>query len=282
MKITVIVEKKEDLKLSDDYDAIIIALKNYSVHSGLSLTLPEIEDLVKEYKDKEVFVSINKNFFNEDIENLKTILIKLSKINIKAVLFYDQAVIQLVKENKIDIDLVWNQSHMVTNYKTINYYLDKGVNYAYLAPEITIADVKEISSKTKAKLFVNLYGRAVMSFSKRKLLSNYFKMAEIKSTQKSLEIKDKNDKYELIETDDGTVFMSNYIVNSSAVLDLNIDYAVVRKEALSDDVFVQLLSLAQDYLKGDKTALDKVELLIGNNTAFNFKKTIYKVGKNAK
>lgn len=282
MKIAVIVDKKEELELTDNYDAIIVGLEKFSVHSGLSLNVSEIKDLVKEYKDKEVFVSINKNLFNDEIKKLKEILIELSKTKIKAVLFYDQAVLQLKKENNIDIDLVWNQTHMVTNYKTINYYFEKGSKYVYLASEITIEDIKKIVETTKAKIFVNLFGRAIMSFSRRHLLSNFYKMSKLDNEKRSLDIEDKNDKYELVETDDGTVFMSKYLVNSSAVLDLNIDYAVVRKDSMSDDLFVALLLHTKEYLNKDESALEKINLLIGENTGFNFKKSIYKVGKNAK
>ena len=35
----------------------------------------------------------------------------------------------IVKENNIKIDLVWHQTHMVTNYNTCNFYYDNGVNY---------------------------------------------------------------------------------------------------------------------------------------------------------
>ena len=72
------------------------------------------------------------------------ILVQLDKMNITGVFFYDLAVLELKRELNLNIDLVWNQTHMVNNYKTCNYYYSKGVKYALLGKEITLDEILEI------------------------------------------------------------------------------------------------------------------------------------------
>ncbi len=282
MKITIIPDTKEDINLSKNYDAIIVGLEHFSVHSGLSLTLLEIKTLLTELQNKEVFISINKNIFNKELESLEEILKELAKTSIAGVLFYDQAIMQIIKKNSLELPLVWNQTHMVTNYQTVNYYYERGVEFSYLAPEITLEEMFEIKEKTKAKLFANLFGRAVISYSRRHLVDNFFKSLD-KKGNKRIEVEDKDGKYILEDSYDGTVFMSDKIINGSCILDTDFDYAVIRKDGLSDGLFIKLIEYSKKYLETkDKSILETIEKLIGNDSGFYFKKTIFKVGKNAR
>lgn len=282
MKITIIPDTKEDINLSKNYDAIIVGLEHFSVHSGLSLTLLEIKTLLTELQNKDVFISINKNIFNKELESLEEILKELAKTSIAGVLFYDQAIMQIIKKNSLELPLVWNQTHMVTNYQTVNYYYERGVEFSYLAPEITLEEMFEIKEKTKAKLFANLFGRAVISYSRRHLVDNFFKSLD-KKGNKRIEVEDKDGKYILEDSYDGTVFMSDKIINGSCILDTDFDYAVIRKDGLSDGLFIKLIEYSKKYLETkDKSILETIEKLIGNDSGFYFKKTIFKVGKNAR
>lgn len=283
MKITIIPDKWEDLTINNNYEAIIVGLNKFSVHSGLSLSLEELISLVEDYPDKEIFVSMNKNMFNKDIKVLKEALKSLSNLSIKGVMFYDQAVLYFVNKDNLELDLVWNQTHMVTNYQTVNYYHEKGVDFAWLAPEITLDESLEIKEKSQMKLFVNLYGRAIMSHSRRHLVDNFYENINKENNDGDLFISDKDGAYVVRDNEDGTSFMSRELINNMAVLDHDFDYAIVRKDGIDDETFSKLLDLSKEYSKSkNKDNLEKIVSLIGNNTGFNYKKTIFKVGKNAR
>lgn len=142
MKLLIEVSDKSNLFL-DKTDGIILPIDKYSVESICTFSLDEIKDIVNKTK-KEVFIKINKNIMNDDINDLKKILIELDNLNIKGIFFYDLALLQLKKELNLKMDLVWNQTHMVNNYKTCNYYYSKGVKYALLGKEITLDEIIEI------------------------------------------------------------------------------------------------------------------------------------------
>ena len=96
MKI-LIEQSTKNTDLSKYIDGLILSLKNYSSQSYLTYTFEEIEQIIKDNPDKEIFINLNKNFFNDEIESLKEILLKIDKLNVKGIFFYDLAILQLKK-----------------------------------------------------------------------------------------------------------------------------------------------------------------------------------------
>ena len=47
------------------------------------------------YPNKKVFLSLDKNMFNEDLKLLEEILSKIDNYNIKGILFYDLSVLSI-------------------------------------------------------------------------------------------------------------------------------------------------------------------------------------------
>ena len=87
-KIVIKPTNKKQIKL---HDSIIVGVKNLSV-GVLELTVEEINKL----KNKEIFVSINKNIHNQDLPYLKEVLLNLK--NIKGVIYYDVSIVNLKQE----------------------------------------------------------------------------------------------------------------------------------------------------------------------------------------
>ena len=101
--------------------------------------------------DKDIFISLNKNLHNSDLKKVKEILINLNNYNIKGVLYYDVAILSIYNSLNLNYDLVWSQEHLTTNYSTINYWNNLGVNYTYLSSDITEEEIIDISKNTKSK-----------------------------------------------------------------------------------------------------------------------------------
>ena len=118
-------------------DAFIFGLKDYSSGYNNELTIEEIRDLREKYSG-ELFIAINKNIFNSELADLEIKLQELDELNISGILFYDMAVLSIRNRLGLNVSLVWNQTHMVTNYNTCNYYYDKGCEFGVLSSEITL------------------------------------------------------------------------------------------------------------------------------------------------
>ena len=283
MKLLVECYSKNDL-YTDIVDGIILPLEGFSVESKCFFTLEEIKSISSNVKC-EVFVKVNKNFMNEDIEGLKRVLLELDKCNISGIFFYDLAVLELKNELSLRVPLVWNQTHMVNNYKTCDYYYSKGVKYALLGKEITLEEIVEITTLSKISTMVEVVSKPSVAFSKRLLVTNYFKDLG-KEGDSSLTIHERgtDQDYELFENNDGTSFFLDIITNGTGVIsDLYkacVPYIIMREYRI--DCFKELLVDTMEYIKGkcvDKSYIDKYKKL-GNSTNFFFRKTIYKVKKN--
>ena len=276
----ILVEPKSKIIENIKCDGLILALNNYAVESVVYFDLDEIKEIKK--SNLEIFVKVNRNFFNEDIDGLKEVLKELDNIGINGVFFYDLAVLQIKKELDLKLPLIWNQTHMVNNYRTCDYYYSKGVEYALLGKEITLDEIKEIIEKSKISCMVEVISIPSVAFSKRKLVTNYYKDLG-KDGDKNLLVKEKvtGDFYKVIEDDYGTCFYLNKITNGTSVIkdlyDVNCPYIILREYGI--DNFNELVDDTYSYVSGgciDTDYLSKYEKL-GDSTNFFFKKTIYKV-----
>ena len=282
MKILVEPMNKENLKFN--CDGLILAIKDYAVESNTYFTLEEIKNISDSFSG-EIFVKLNKNLMNDDIPFVKDILVQLDKMNITGVFFYDLAVLELKRELNLNIDLVWNQTHMVNNYKTCNYYYSKGVKYALLGKEITLDEILEIIDLSDITSMVEVVSKPSVAFSKRKLVSNYYKDMGIDGS-KEIIVNEKvsNLNFDIKEDSNGTVFFLDLITNGTSIIrdlyDNGCSYIIMREYGI--DNFRELVNDTMEYIKDSCSDLSYVLKYkkLGDSTNFFFKKTIYRVKKN--
>lgn len=282
MKLLVEPMNKENLKFN--CDGLILAIKDYAVESNTYFTLDEIKNISDSFSG-EIFVKLNKNLMNDDIPFVKDILVQLDKMNITGVFFYDLAVLELKRELNLNIDLVWNQTHMVNNYKTCNYYYSKGVKYALLGKEITLDEILEIIDLSDITSMVEVVSKPSVAFSKRKLVSNYYKDMGIDGS-KEIIVNEKvsNLNFDIKEDSNGTVFFLDLITNGTNIIrdlyDNGCSYIIMREYGI--DNFRELVNDTMEYIKDSCSDLSYVLKYkkLGDSTNFFFKKTIYRVKKN--
>jgi putative protease len=271
-------------------NTFIIGLEDYCINYP-SVSLEDIKKLSSKYS---LFISVNKNIFNSELADLKEKLIELSELTIEGVLFYDLGILNLVKENNIKLNLVWHQTHMVTNYNTCNYYYDKKVNYGFLANEITLEEILEIKKKTKMKLMVEVFGYPIMSHSRRMLLTNYFKAVKEEKENRLYHLKENENEYLLKENNHGASILYGKLINGTKPLfDLiknKMDYLVLDMQEVDFnlglkvlDTYLYIYNHFSDIKEVEKESLiSNMNNLIGDSTNFFYKKTIYKVKKGDK
>ena len=280
MKLLIEVSDKNNLYL-DKVDGIILSLDKYSVESICSFTMDEIKDIVSN-TSKEVFIKINKNLENSDIDDIKNILIELDKLNVCGVFFYDLAILELKRELDLKLDLVWNQTHMVNNYKTCNYYYSRGCKYALLGKEITLEEIIEIIKKSDITSMVEVVSRPNVAFSKRSLVTNYYKdMGKESKNELIIHEKVSDDNYRVIESELGTTFYLDKVTNGTGIIkelyDNDCKYIIFREYGI--DSFEELVTDTMNYISNgcvDSNYIDKYKKL-GDSTNFFYKKTIYRV-----
>lgn len=263
------------LKYSDAY---IIGIDKLSINMPFYFSLDEvymINNILKENK-KELFICLNKNMFNSDINLLEETLKSIDKLNIKGILYYDISLVELKENLNLKTDLVWSQEHFTTNYYTINYWYDLGVKYTYMSNEITLDELAEIRKNTDSKLMLQVFGYIPLFTSKRRLVNNYKEYFKLNNNSDIYYMEKEGYKYPLKENKDGTVVYSASPINSIKdfdKIDKIVDYSVLNCFLIDDLEFIEIV---KHYFNREK--FDSIY----NDTYFLHKESIYKVIRNAK
>lgn len=276
----------ETLDLTDGY---ILSIRDLSVNSPFYIDIDSLEQIVIKLKQrqKQIFVSLNKNMFNSDLENLKEVLLKINKLHINGVFYYDLSVLSLVKKLSLDINLVWSQEHMTTNYLTCNYYNEKGVKYVYLSSEITLKEIIEITEKTDILTIIPIFGYLPMFNSKRHIVKNYLETFNINDNSKINYIEKENKKYPIIDEKNGTTVYSSNIMcglDEYLILKDHIDYVTLNSFNIDNNKFQEVIKCFKEINENNKQRLsEKINKMFNNiDKGFLYKETIYRVKKDEK
>ena len=168
----------ERLKLAFHYgaDACYIGGKDYSLRANAkNFSLDDIKEAVSYAHNlgKKVYVTVNIIFHNEDLDGLIKYLKELSNIKVDAVIVSDIAVVNIINEYNIPLEI-----HLSTQASTLNSYAasfwkNLNIKRIVLAREASKEDIKAIKEKTGLDLEVFIHGAMCTSFSGRCVLSNY-------------------------------------------------------------------------------------------------------------
>ena len=138
----------EKLKIALLYgaDAVYFGGKNYSLRANAkNLGLIEIKDACDYAHNlgKKVYVTVNIVFHNEDVIGLVDYLRELEKCGVDAIIVSDPLVINIVKENNINIPIHISTQYSTVNYETAKFFKDLGVERIVLGRETSKEDIKE-------------------------------------------------------------------------------------------------------------------------------------------
>lgn len=256
-----------------DIDGFIIGVDGFSIFQSLKLNIDQISNIKT---SKELYVFINKPIHNDELNEIKDILISLSKLNITGVLFEDIAIYKINKDLNLNLNLVWASNHLPTNSYTCNYWKDKGCSGVLLSTELMVSDFINIKRNTNMNIFVYLYGHIPIFESSRELVTNYLTHINKKvNSKKYFMHENKSDKFYTIYEEYGNTFILEDVLNGiSVVNDLkqnNIDYIVLNSLMHSCEEFDKILD---EYIEAKKgKTFDGKDVFTG----FLFKESIFKV-----
>ena len=279
MNLILIPNSIDDIKnLQNKVDGFILPIKDLSVNYNYYIELSELDSIFSTVKDKDIFISLNKNMHNKDLDILKDTLLKLEKYDIKGIIYYDVALVNMKKELNLKNDLVWAAEHLVNNYGTINYWYQEGVNYAYLSSEITKNEILEIKKNSKAKLMMNIFGYVPIFTSKRNLVNNYLETFNKEKISNIYYMYKEGITYPLMDTKNGTTAYSGFVLNGiKEYFDLNMDYYVINSFLIDD-----IEAILDIFREANENNLEKCyqklnNIIVNMDDGFLHKETIYKV-----
>lgn len=267
-------------RLKNKVDGYILGIENLSVNMPYYFKLDEVLDVIKKNSNKEIFVILNKNMHDSDLEMLKETLLELNRTNVKGVIYYDISIVNLKDELGLDLELVWNQEHMTNNYFTINYWKEHGINYTWLSNDITLKEIKEIEENVDSKLMIELFGYVPMFTSYRHLVNNYLETFGLRQKEEYY-IEKEGKSYSIVDDKNGTTVYSSNILNGlyESVELNNLDYIILNSYNIDEDCFEIVVELFNNANDKNKIEYKKIidNMFKNTDSGFLYKETVYKV-----
>lgn len=286
-KLMVIPNCYEDItNIIGHVDSIAVGLRDLSVNF-LELDLEQIEHILIDIhnQNKKLFVSLNKNMHNNDLENVRKTLIKFEELRIDGIFYCDVGVLNIHRELKLQIPLVWSAEHLATNYNTINYWSKFNLSYVFLSNEITKEEVTVIKEHSKIPLIVQAFGYVPMYVSKRHAIKNYLEHFKLKTDSKDFYIYKEEKKYPILERKDNTEIYSYFILNAIEEYGtMDVAYILLNGFKINIQLFLQVIDLFNNVNEKNKDEFkNKIDQLFDNtDLGFIYKEAIYQVKKNEK
>lgn len=206
------------------------------------------------------YILVNRVLDEKSINELKIVISNLPK-NIKGIVFEDIGVLDLVKD--LDITKILYQNHLNASFLSVNSFL-KHVDSIVVSTDITLDEIKLITSKATKKLVIPVFGYQQVMYSRRLLLTN-FNMHYNETVSNPNEITEEilKSKFKIYENEYGTVIYNNLPFYGEELLKMDALYHLVNTVFLCDEDVIS-------FINGEK-------LLFETTRCFLDKKTIYKI-----
>lgn len=216
----------------------LFPIKNYSVGFKDYYNLEDI-------KHKNSYILINRYLDKEGIDNLIKDLKNINE-NIIGICFNDLGVLEIIKNLKLDLKLIYMNNHNTTNKETINYFLEY-VDSVLISTDITKDEIDIILNNTKKPLVLPFFGLIEVMSSRRTLLANFQKEFNLpKNNEVVIKESISDTDFRVIENVYGTSFYKDkylyyqnikhhnilfYYING-----LNLDKDIVKKIINNEDI----------------------------------------------
>ena len=220
--LVVIPSNKEDINkiLNKDIKGIILGIKSLSIYP-LELDIDSIIE-IKNNTDKKVYVIINKMIHNNDLDIVRNVLNKINNSNIDGIIFYDLGVFNIIKKMNINKELILSMEHLNASINSHLFYKKRGITGSIVTNDITYKEVLDIKSNTNMNIFYTVYGYLPIFYSRRSLITNYFKYIDKEKHDNRYYIFNNDLRYMVIEHNYGTIIYSPLVNLLNKKEELNI------------------------------------------------------------
>lgn len=170
---------------------------------------------VIEYNNKTIIV-LNRVYHDMDLANLDLFLSSLVDKDFFGIIFSDLAVYEIALRYNLTNKLIYDPNTLITNYEDFNFWSEFNILGAFVSPFVLKDDLIRIGKEKKLKLFFQGYGHLNMFYSRRPLITNYFKFNQIEPQKYLnrvlyLEEETRDERYPIIEINGETLIYSPYI-----------------------------------------------------------------------
>ncbi|RKQ35683.1 peptidase U32 family protein [Oceanobacillus halophilus] len=168
----------EKLKIAITYgaDAVYIGGNAYGLRNRAgNFTYDEMREGVEfaNQHHAKVYVAANMVTHEGDAEGAGDFFRTLRDIGIHAVIVSDPALIEICAMEAPGLPIHLSTQASATNYETLNFWKDEGLERVVLAREVSMDEIKEMRQKTDVEIEAFIHGAMCISYSGRCVLSNH-------------------------------------------------------------------------------------------------------------
>ncbi|MCD8090439.1 MAG: U32 family peptidase [Clostridiales bacterium] len=169
----------EKLKIAVNYgaDAVYMGGEHYGLRAkAKNFTPEEMAEGVAYAHERGAKVYITANIFahNGDLTGMAEYFKQLEEMGVDGVLVADPGVFSIVREAAPSLPVHISTQANNTNYKTAEFWKALGASRIVAARELSLNEIKGITSKTDIEVEAFVHGAMCISYSGRCLLSAYF------------------------------------------------------------------------------------------------------------
>lgn len=260
---------------------------NYSLDEMESINEYCLERNIKRYISIDVFIG------EDDLKTFYEYLTFIKRLNPDGIYFTDLAVINCCRNFNIENKLIYDPETLLTNSNDIGFYLKRDIDIV-LARELTLKEIIDIVKRYPLKLDMQVFGHLKMSYSKRKMLSNYFKeinmLTNVYNKDNITLVEESRDyKLPIKENKYGTCIYSDFIFEmyqEYPLLSRLLKRGIIDTSFIDNDVIVDLIRDLNRITEENSEFLE--ESFIQRNSDYHFesgylyKKTVDKKEENEK
>lgn len=259
---------KEFLK-RDEIKDIIVGIKGLTHGHKLKLTIEEINEFLT-YSDI-ISLDVTRLFHEDELNMLDSTLKMINLAKIKYIFYSDFAVLETLHKLMLDNKAVYDTYTYSTNSEDINI-LSKINKYVVISNQISIDEIKKLLTKVNRNVMIHGFGRSVIFYSKRELLTNYFNYRNLsydaRKNNYSLKEEFREEFYPIYEDEYGTYIYEKgyYYLFEELKTFINVDYVIIHSALLDSKEYENIVNC---YLKYDFDKFKTINLDISKGIMKN-------------
>lgn len=172
-----------DNYISNGVDAVLMGTYFGSTRQ---LQVYDLEEMIETNEKIPVIGLFNRFYFEQEMAQLEHEIKALYDGGLDHIMCSDYAVIEIVHELDLDIKVILDTDTTMTNSEDIQLMLNTSVDEVVVSREITLDERLKIADNVKGNLGMHFFGYQLMSFSRRKHLTQYKDLQEIEMNPENL------------------------------------------------------------------------------------------------
>lgn len=278
MKFLTTIHNINNIKeLIHEADGLVIGVEGFSTRETAYFNFDEIKEISKilTKNNKELYLSFKPFLHNED-KKLKDFFNKID-FEVSGIIIGDIGYYYLLKD--FNIPIIYNPETLITNTFDLNIHFKEGLKGLFLSKELHLDDLKEMILGKEGNLYLVGHGHLNMFYSRRNLLTSYFKEIDKPFIYKNKKLTIKEEKRSeympIIEDDFGTHVYRSKVSSVVGYLEQlkGLDYLLIDSMFYDDYYAVDILKMFKNKITKEEVT-NKYDQSWDN--AFLTTKTIYK------